>query len=47
MTPEASKEAMESHVFEIDNLCMNAGIAGTEDEGQSLEIVMSAMEDGS
>jgi len=29
MMPEASKEAMESRVFEIDNLCVNAGIAGT------------------
>jgi len=45
MMPKASKEAMESHVFEIDNLCVNAEIAGMEDEGQPLEIFISVMED--
>ena len=40
MIPEASKEATESHVFKIDNLCENVGIAGMEDEGKSLAISM-------
>ena len=44
MMREASKESMESHVFETDNLCVNARFVGIEDEEQSLEIVMKAKE---
>jgi hypothetical protein len=38
-------KTQESHVFETDNLCVNVGFVGTEDEGQSVEIVMKAKED--